>query len=196
MTRILSGVGALGLTLVTALTAQVPAAGGGDPAMRRETFPAFDLPTPAGARATLGGYQGRILLVNFWASWCTPCRTEIPLLDALRKEVAGPDFAFLGLNADIDRRHATKFLSRTGLDMPIAFGGPRLQRTYLYPGLPFTVLVDGEGRRIRRWIGQLTSSRFAEIRGAIAAERARRSPAASGAAEQKEVPAPTQGAHP
>jgi thiol-disulfide isomerase/thioredoxin len=186
----------LGLTVATALTAQAPV--GGDPALHRKPFPAFDLPTPAGARATLAGYRGQILLVNFWASWCTPCRTEMPMLDTLRQESAGPDFAFLGLNADIDRRHAVKFLATNGLALPIAFGGPRLERTYLYPGLPFTVLVDGEGRLIRRWIGELTRSRFAEIRSAIAAERARRTLGTGERTRQPTVPpsAPFQGAHP
>jgi len=114
----------------------------------------------------------------------------MPALDALRTEVAGPDFAFLALNADIDRRHATRFLERNKLDVPIAFGGPRLQRTYLLPGLPYTVLVDREGYMIKQWIGQLSKSSFTDIRAAIAAERSRHDPAGLGARYSPPVAGP------
>ncbi len=137
----------------------------------RASFPEFDLETRRGGRTTLAGLRGRVLLVNFWASWCGPCRTEMPALDSLRRRLAGDDFAFLALNVDIDRNDADRFADRFGFGFPILYGGPAMEAQFHYPGLPYTVLVDREGRVVRRWIGQLSRQDFDLIGFLVGTER-------------------------
>lgn len=141
----------------------------------RESFPSFDLPVRGGGGpARLADFRGKVLLLNFWASWCGPCRTEMPALDSLRRDLAEDEhFALLALNADAKRAQADRFLADEELQLPVAYGGPSLQVRYRYPGLPYTVLVDGEGRVIRRWIGQLHAADLLAIRTLIRAEHAR-----------------------
>lgn len=142
----------------------------------REPFPSFALDRRGGGQVRLEEYRGRLLLVNFWASWCLPCRTEMPALDSLQASLEGPDFAFVALNADGDRGDADEFVERHGFRFEVGYGGPALERNYRYPGLPYTVLVDGEGRLIRRWIGQLSTAAFESIRLLVADERRQRVP--------------------
>lgn len=139
----------------------------------RPTFAAFDLPGPQGSHVTLAGLRGRVVLINFWASWCTPCRTELPALDRLRRSIADSGFAFLALNEDVDPSDATEFLRRIDLDLPIAFGRGRLEESYHYPGLPYTVLLDREGRVAQRWIGLIDARQLEGVRATVLAELAR-----------------------
>lgn len=141
----------------------------------REALPSFALPMRHGnAPATLAGYRGKVLLLNFWASWCVPCRTEMPALDSLQRELSTDDrFALLAINADVDRAQADAFLVRQKLHLPVAYGGAAMQARYRYPGLPYTVLVDTEGRVIRRWIGQLQDADLMTIRTLVRTEHLR-----------------------
>ena len=143
---------------------------GAVPAAARERVPAFEMPDRSGASRTLVEHRGKVVLLNFWASWCLPCEVEMPALDSLQRELTGERFAFVALNADADRKAAERFLDRHGLRFPVAFGGPDLRSTYHYPGLPYTLLVDAEGRLIRRWIGQLSGADLRVIRALVAAE--------------------------
>jgi thiol-disulfide isomerase/thioredoxin len=152
---------------------------GGVPVEAREPLPAFDLPVRGGGRAQLADFAGRVLLLNLWASWCTPCRTEMPALDTLQRVLAGEGFAFLALNEDVDRRDAERFLAEFGFRFPVLYGDGDLQRLYGYPGLPYSILVDRRGRVIRRWIGELGPRDFALIRTLVRAELAPRGDAAS-----------------
>jgi len=142
-------------------------------ARERPRFTPFDLPRPDGGRTTLQELQGRVVLVNFWASWCTPCRTELPALDRLRRSIADSGFTFLGLNEDVDTADATAYLRQLRLELPSAFGRGRLQRTYHYPGLPYTVLLDRQGRVAQRWIGFIDAAQMENVRATILTELAR-----------------------
>lgn len=125
---------------------------GTDPA-RRLPFAAFDLEQRSGGRMTLDSLKGSVTLINFWASWCGPCRSEMPALDSLRREVSHPDFRFVTMNEDVSREAAEAFLREFGFDFPVLWGGGRLRAAYHYTGLPFTVLLDRQGRVVQRWLG-------------------------------------------
>ncbi len=143
---------------------------GAVPAEAREPLPPFDLPVMGGGRVALAGFAGKVLLLNLWASWCTPCRTEMPALDTLQRTLAGEGFAFLALNEDQNRRDADRFVAEFGFRFLVLYGEGRLQRLYHYPGLPYTLLVDRQGRVIRRWIGELGAGDLALIRTLVRSE--------------------------
>ncbi|QIR84178.1 TlpA disulfide reductase family protein [Paracoccus sp. AK26] len=112
---------------------------------------------PEGGTHTLADYKGKVVLLNFWATWCAPCREEMPYLDALQSEMGGEDFEVVavatGRNAP-DR--IDKFYAETGLqNLPVLLD-PRQQlaRDMGVVGLPVTVLIDREGREVARLLGE------------------------------------------
>lgn len=127
---------------------------GVDPA-ERERFSKFELPLLGGGRMSSRELEGAVVLVNFWASWCTPCRVEMPALDSLRRklELEYQDFKFVTMNEDVDVSAAAKFIEELGFDFPVLLGRGQLRRQYHYIGLPMTVLLDRSGRVVQRWSG-------------------------------------------
>jgi thiol-disulfide isomerase/thioredoxin len=111
----------------------------------------------AGAEHRLGDWRGKVLVVNFWATWCAPCRKEMPMLDALQAEFGGDRFAVLtvatGRNAlpAIDR-----FFAETGVQHLPVLLDPRsaLARDAAVLGLPATLVIDAEGHEIGRMVGE------------------------------------------
>jgi thiol-disulfide isomerase/thioredoxin len=110
---------------------------------------------PDGAAVTLAGLGGKTALVNLWATWCVPCRAEMPMLDRLEAERGGADFAVVAINIDlngVDRAKA--FLDEIGVRRLPFYSDPttgvfkELKRRGLALGLPLTILVDGKGCRI------------------------------------------------
>ncbi len=142
----------------------------GVPEPEREAAPAFDLPTTRGGRLSSGALRGRVVLLNFWASWCGPCRAEMPALDSLRREIADPDFILLGVNEEQDTDAARAFLGEFGFDFPVVLGRGAMRGRFHYPGLPYTVLLDRSGRIAARWIGFAGAHQLATIRALVQAE--------------------------
>ena len=110
-----------------------------------------------GGTHRLSDWKGKVVLLNFWATWCAPCREEMPYLDALQSEMGGEDFEVVavatGRNAP-DR--IDKFYAETGLqNLPVLLD-PRQQlaRDMGVVGLPVTVLIDREGREVARLLGE------------------------------------------
>jgi thiol-disulfide isomerase/thioredoxin len=136
----------------------------------REAFADFDLERLDGTRMALGDLRGKVVLINFWASWCLPCRTEMPALDSLRRSIDDPDFAFVTMNEDIDVGDARAFIDEFGFAFPVLLGHGKLERTYHYYGLPYTVAIDRQGRMLERWIGYAGEEQIAGIRAVIRAE--------------------------
>ncbi len=136
----------------------------------REMFAPFDLELLAGGRMRLADLAGKVTLVNFWASWCTPCRTEMPALDSLRQSISDADFRFLTMNEDVKRSDAETFIREFGFDFPVLLGGGKLRERYHYMGLPFTVLLDREGRVTQRWVGFAGPEQIQAIRALTRAE--------------------------
>jgi thiol-disulfide isomerase/thioredoxin len=142
----------------------------GVPPRERALFSAFDLETLDGHRVTSETVAGKVVLINFWASWCEPCREEMPALDALRRGIRHDDFAFLTFNEDVRLAPAKRFLEQFGSDFPVAVGRGNLRAKYHYVGLPFTVLLDRQGRVVNRWIGYAGDEQLQSIRSIITAE--------------------------
>jgi cytochrome c biogenesis protein CcmG, thiol:disulfide interchange protein DsbE len=124
--------------------------------------PAIDLPDVRAGRprVVLAELRGRPVLVNFWATWCTPCRKEMPLLDAADERLGGK-VAIVGVDVKDNRKEAVRFLAERGIDYPSAYDPEAsLRRSFEFLGLPVTVLVGRDGRVVDRVTGAVTRSRL------------------------------------
>ncbi len=120
--------------------------------------PASDLPYVDlhGQEATLADSNGRIRLVNFWATWCVPCREEMPALDALARERGGPDFQVIPIATGRNSPDAiAAFTAEAGItDLPTYLDPKsRLAQAMNVPGLPVTLLLDRDGNEVARLLG-------------------------------------------
>lgn len=111
-----------------------------------QTAPDFTLKSRAGENVKLNELRGTVVLVNFWASWCGPCRTEMPLLDDLYQEYRDYGFTILGVNLDEERAQAEKLLEKVPVSFPILFDPTNsTTETYNVDAMPTTVLIDRNG---------------------------------------------------
>jgi len=97
-----------------------------------------------------------VVLLNLWATWCAPCRAEMPALDALQKEMGGKDFEVVALSLDLKGiAVAKKFLEEVKADglAPYIDESTKSLATLQAPGLPTTLLIDREGRELGRLLG-------------------------------------------
>ena len=110
---------------------------------------------PQGAELTLAAFAGKTVLVNIWATWCVPCRAEMPTLDRLQAAKGGDAFQVIAINVDRNNaERAREFLSQTGVTRLAFYSDPtsaifaKLKKRGLAFGLPTTVLIDGKGCRL------------------------------------------------
>src|SRR2546422_290878 len=143
----------------------------GRAAPQREPFaPPFTLPTPRGDTVTLADYAGKVTLVNFWASWCDPCREEFPHMADLFRGFERKDFAIAAISDDVDRGKMLAFVRQFQPPFPILVGGGKMKQTHHYRGLPYSVLLDRRGRIIERIFGFGGAEEFRQLRETIAKE--------------------------
>ena len=120
-----------------------------------DRLPAFAVVTPSGPMLRSADLAGRVVLVNVWASWCAPCREELPKLDSLAARYDTAQVAFVALSDDVDGAAAREFLMLDGglPHLRIGLGLGALKTPFRYPGLPLTVLANRDGRVVRTWYG-------------------------------------------
>jgi len=111
-----------------------------------------------------------VTLVNFWASWCDPCREEFPHMAELYREFARKDFAIAAISDDVDGGKMRAFVRAFRPPFPILVGGGRMKAAYHYRGLPYSVLLDRDGRIIERIFGFGGAAEFKRLRATIAKE--------------------------
>ena len=109
--------------------------------------PDFTLRSVDGPNLRLQEQRGRVVLVNFWASWCGPCRQEMPHLNKLYEKYRASGFVLLGINVDDDTRNAADVAAKLGLKFPVLLDTDKtVSRLYDLATMPSTVLIDREGK--------------------------------------------------
>jgi thiol-disulfide isomerase/thioredoxin len=106
-------------------------------------------------RVTIADFRGRPVLLTFWASWCGPCRVELPELSGLYGELVGRGFVLLTVNVDQNPLAGKKFLETLGLNLPVYRIDPMASRALGIDSLPANILLDGDGRLVRFYVGYL-----------------------------------------
>ena len=112
-----------------------------------------------GQPTDLEAFHGRVVLLNIWATWCAPCREELPTLDALQALLGGPGFAVIALSIDKDALAvAQPFLQRLGVARLRAYADTFGEATERYSatGVPLVLVIDPQGREIGRRLGRAT----------------------------------------
>ena len=111
-----------------------------------EPAPDFALKSAGGENLRLSEYRGEVVMINFWATWCGPCRQEMPLLDELYDRYQRVGFRLLGVNIDDDRQQAMQMVEELDVSFPVLFdAGKSVSKQYAVEAMPVTVLVDRSG---------------------------------------------------
>jgi peroxiredoxin len=109
--------------------------------------PDFVLKSASGTNMRLSEYRGNVVMINFWATWCGPCRQEMPLLDDLYSRYERVGFSLLGVNIDDDSSRAMQMAEELGVSFPVLFDERKeVSKLYQVEAMPVTVLVDREGK--------------------------------------------------
>ena len=161
------------------------------------TVPEFTLTDREGEPRSLSHWAGKSLIVNFWATWCAPCRREIPLLQKIERERAGQGFQVVGIAVDV-RDKVLQYADQMKIQYPLLIGEQdALDAATAFGvdaiGFPFTVFTDARGRVIVAHMGELTAPEADLILGAIARVNAGQTDAAAARAEiAAKLPRPPQ----
>ena len=110
--------------------------------------PAFKLSGRGGKTIDLAQYKGQVVMINFWASWCVPCRQEMPLLEDIYKKYKPMGFTMLAVNVEPDSKAAEAWLGKLSkpVTFPVAFDvDSKVSKAYKVAGMPSTVFVDRKG---------------------------------------------------
>jgi peroxiredoxin len=109
--------------------------------------PDFTLRTADGQNLRLQEQRGRVVLVNFWATWCGPCKQEMPHLNRLYEKYRSSGFVLLAVNVDEDARLAVGTAQRMSLKFPVLLDGDKkVSKLYDLSSMPSTVMIDRDGR--------------------------------------------------
>ena len=130
--------------------------------------PALELADMKGVRHRLADYRGKVVLVNFWATWCVPCRDEMPSIERLRASLDARRFAVLAINLAEPESRIQKFLDAVPLGFPVLLDrDAKIARAWQAKLLPATYIVGPDGAIRYRHLGELDWSK-PEIRAQIA----------------------------
>ena len=118
--------------------------------------PGFSLKDIDGHSQALADYQGKVIMLNFWATWCPPCRREIPSMDSIYQDLGDQGFVVLGINEFEDPDHVFAYMGQLEVfpSFPVLFDrDSRVSQLYGVKGLPTTLLINKHGQVVYRAVG-------------------------------------------
>lgn len=155
---LLAGVAFLLLALLSACGQPEPLATEGAPA------PDFELATYDGQKLSLSELRGKVVVLNFWATWCQPCRTEMPAFQSVYQEYWSREVEFVGVDLSTDPTESRAFLQELGITYPNgADTKNQITKQYQVTGLPTTVVIGRDGNVERIWPGQISEEQLASL---------------------------------
>jgi peroxiredoxin len=108
--------------------------------------PEFSLPSLSGSTMALSSMRGKVVLIDFWAQWCEPCKKELPQLDKLSKEYAGKGVVIVAVNIDKQRENAERMVKQLGVSLPVLLDpAGSVAGAYDLPKMPTSFVVDKKG---------------------------------------------------
>ncbi len=144
----------------------------------REPAPPFDLPLLDGGHVELSAQRGKIVVLDFWATWCAPCEVQMPVLETLWKEAGGDELIILGISVDTDpASEVEQWVKERGFSYPIAIGDQELAMDFGVIGFPSLIIIDPDGRIFTRHTGVWSRPEIEEV-----LEQVRRAPSSPGPA--------------
>lgn len=134
------------------------------PVAKRVAAPGFALKDSNGRETRLAEFKGKVVLLNFWATWCGPCKAEIPWFSEFQSKHGGAGLVVLGVSMDEDGWKAVRpYMQKMSMGYRVALGDDATAARYGgIDSLPQTILIDREGRIAARHVGLTSKSRFEE----------------------------------
>ncbi|MCM8812178.1 MAG: TlpA family protein disulfide reductase [Candidatus Omnitrophica bacterium] len=124
------------------------------PAASRKTASDFQLTGLNGEAIELGSFRGKVVLLDFWATWCPPCRAEIPHFNELYSAYKGQGFELIGLSVGEDPEVVRSFVAANDMRYPVAISNEKVEQAYGgIRGIPTTFLIDKKGRIAQKYVG-------------------------------------------
>ncbi len=139
---------------VAAAVAILTSVGMAGAAENREVAPDFRLTDLNGRPLELASYKGKVVLLDFWATWCPPCRMELPNFVELSHTYKSKGFEAIGLSVGEDPKTVKDFLASNGIDYTVAITNGKVEQAYGgIRGIPTTFLIDKKGRIAQKYVG-------------------------------------------
>lgn len=127
---------------------------GSPPGAIHSDAPDFSLQDMDGKPLTLSGNHGKVVLLNFWATWCTPCRAEIPEFERFQTTYGQQGLQVVGISMDDDAKPVREFSQQLKMNYPVAVGNDKLAQSYGgVLGLPVTFLIGRDGKIAAKYVG-------------------------------------------
>ena len=130
---------------------------GPSPEGQKEAPPAyaadFTLPDLKGKKTALSDFRGKVVLVDFWATWCGPCIEELPDLIRLHEKNKARGFSMLGISLDDDKKAVAPFAKEHKMSYPVLLAGPAVPAGYSVPGTPTAFLISADGLIVKTYYG-------------------------------------------
>lgn len=118
-----------------------------------ERAPDFSLSTLDGKTISLASMRGKVVFLDFWASWCPPCRSSIPYVEKLSESYADKEVVFLGVNVEGDPEAAAAFTKKQGMHYPVLIGDAAVSKAYRVQGIPAFFIIGPKGTIEGKYVG-------------------------------------------
>ncbi len=123
----------------------------------------FTLTSFSGEKISLEDLRGKVVVLNFWSSWCDPCKEEAPVLEEVWRKYKDRNVVFVGANTWDDKPDAQQFLLENGITYPNGTSEDGLATEYGLTGIPETFVIDANGTVVRRWFGPLEAEQLSDL---------------------------------